>query len=195
MDSVRAPLRVLAASQQHASQRPPIHRTDSAHLPGWSSNLGPQAVIPIGRLTHFARQCEMKIQLERQPTHPIQGQMLRLSEHHAVAIYLRDGVVWVADFIDGQGALVDANTWFRFNCGNLANSHALRRMALESAMPIPTELGARIEALHATAVHRRGEPLSELVAAITAYVRRSRLATLLVARFRRRKAHAAPQVR
>ena len=137
----------------------------------------------------------MKIQLERQPTHPIQGQMLRLSEHHAVAIYLRDGVVWVADFIDGQGALVDANTWFRFNCGNLANSHALRRMALESAMPIPTELGARIEALHATAVHRRGEPLSELVAAITACVRRNRLATLLVARFRRRNAHAAPQVR
>ena len=195
MDSVRALHWPLAASQQHACHRPPIHCTDSAHLPGRCSNLGPKPIVPIGRLTHITRQCEMKIQLERQPTHPIQGQMLRLSEHHAVAIYLRDGVVWVADFIDGQGALVDANTWFRFNCGNLANSHALRRMALESAMPIPTELGARIEALHATAVHRRGEPLSELVAAITAYVRRSRLATLLVARFRRRKAHAAPQVR
>lgn len=136
----------------------------------------------------------MESQLIDQPHRLIQGQMLRLSEYHAVAIYLLDGVVWVADFIDGQGALVDANTWFRFNCGNLDNSHALRRMALESAMPISAELGARIEALH-TVVHRRGQTLADLLAAITASVRRSRLAMLLVTRFRRRRARPAPSPR
>ena len=114
----------------------------------------------------------MESQLNLHPSHRIQGQMLRLSEHHAVAIYLRDGVVWIADFVDGQGVLVDANTWFRFNCGNLANSHALRRMALESAMPISSELGVRIEALHAAAVHRRGQTLTELGAIVAASVQR-----------------------
>ncbi len=78
----------------------------------------------------------------------IQGQLLRRSTHHTVAIYLRQGSLWVADFIDGQGALVDANTWLRFNCGSLANSHALRRMALESAIPLSAELIQRIEGLH-----------------------------------------------
>ena len=114
----------------------------------------------------------MESQLNLHPPHQIQGQMLRLSEHHAVAIYLRDGVVWIADFVDGQGVLVDANTWFRFNCGNLANSHSLHRMALESAMPISSELGVRIEALHAAAVHRRGQTLTELVAIVAASVQR-----------------------
>ena len=66
----------------------------------------------------------------------IQGQLLRLSTHHTVAIYLRQGSLWVADFIDDQRALIDANAWFRFNCGSLANSHARRRMALESAIPL-----------------------------------------------------------
>ena len=31
----------------------------------------------------------------------IQGQLLRVSEHRAVAIYLREGTTWVADFVDG----------------------------------------------------------------------------------------------
>lgn len=85
----------------------------------------------------------------------IQGQLLRLSTHHTVAIYLRQGSLWVADFIDGHGQLVDANTWFRFNCGSLANSHALRRMALESAIPLSPELIAAIERLHhPTTTHR-----------------------------------------
>ncbi len=114
----------------------------------------------------------METHLNLHSPHKLQGQMLRLGEHHAVAIYLRDGVIWVADFVDGQGVLVDANTWFRFNCGNLANSHSLRRMALESAIPISSELGMRIEALHAAAVHRRGQTLTELVARVAASVQR-----------------------
>jgi hypothetical protein len=82
------------------------------------------------------------------PRNSIQGQLLRISAHHTVAIYLREGSLWVADFIDGQGRLVDASIWFRFNCGSLSNSHALRRMTLESAMPLSTDLVARIEGLH-----------------------------------------------
>ena len=88
----------------------------------------------------------------------IQGQILRFSEHHVVAIYLRNHSIWVADFIDGQGTLVDAAVWFRFNCGTLATSNALRRMALESAMPLSAELVERIEALHRAAVTQRRQP-------------------------------------
>jgi len=115
----------------------------------------------------------------------IQGQMLRLGEHHAVAIYLRDGDMWVADFIDGQGTLVDANTWFRFNCGGLANSHARRRMALESAIPISLELGERIEALHGASIAGRRQDLAGLFRAFITRLRRRRLVALVAGRFRR----------
>ncbi len=78
----------------------------------------------------------------------IQGQLLRQSERREVAIFLRDGALWVADFIDGQGQLIDATTWFRFNCGALSTSHARRRMVLESAVPLSEALVAKIERLH-----------------------------------------------
>ena len=81
----------------------------------------------------------------------VQGQLLRLSTHRAVAVYVRDGAMWVADFIDGRGTLIDAYTWFRFNCGTPGNTHALRRTLLESALPLSAELAERIEALHGTA--------------------------------------------
>jgi hypothetical protein len=80
--------------------------------------------------------------------HLIQGQLLRLSERREVAIYLRDGMLWVADFIDGDGELVEAKTWFRFNCGAHATCHARRRMVREAAIPLSAELIARIEHLH-----------------------------------------------
>jgi hypothetical protein len=82
----------------------------------------------------------------------IQGQLLRHSEHREVAIFLRDGALWVADFIDGNGQLIDATTWFRFNCAALFSSHAQRRMALESAIPLSPELVARIQRLHCPVV-------------------------------------------
>jgi hypothetical protein len=56
--------------------------------------------------------------------------------------------MWVADFIDGGGAVVDAGTWFRFNCGTPANAHATRRAILESARPLSPEMAERIETLH-----------------------------------------------
>ena len=82
-------------------------------------------------------------------TRSIQGQVLRLSERREVAIFLRDGALWVADFVDGHGVLIDAMTWFRFfNCGASAAPQARRRMVLESATPLSEELVERIERLH-----------------------------------------------
>jgi hypothetical protein len=85
----------------------------------------------------------------------IQGQLLRLSARREVAIYLREGSTWVADFVDGQSVLVDVPTWLRFNCGTPANAYVARRTALESAISLSAELVARIERLHRAAVAPR----------------------------------------
>lgn len=125
----------------------------------------------------------------------IQGQMLRLSEHHSVAIYLRDGQMWVADFIDGQGALVDATTWFRFNCGTLSNSHALRRMALESATPISSALAERIDKLHRSTGTQGSVILSRWLSTIAAYLPARRWLTIAAHRVRRRRSGQAHSAR
>jgi len=75
------------------------------------------------------------------------GQVLRRTERREVAIFLRDGALWVADFVDGHGHLFDAVTWFRFNCAAVSLTEGERRMLLESAAPISPELTARIEQL------------------------------------------------
>ncbi len=89
----------------------------------------------------------MTIDEGREPSSPLQGQVLRRSERREVALFLLDNALWIADFVDGQGEIVDAVTWFRFNCGAAASTQARRRMALESALPLSDELVARIEAL------------------------------------------------
>ena len=93
-------------------------------------------------------------------TRSIQGQLLRLSDRREVAIFLRDGTLWVADFVDGHGMLIDAVTWFRFfNCGARATTQARRRMVLESATPLSADLVERIERLHRHA--GRDDPRSD----------------------------------
>jgi hypothetical protein len=79
---------------------------------------------------------------------PILGQLLRLSKRREVAIYLREGSLWIADFIDGDGELVEPKIWFRFNCATAGTGLASRRMLLESAVPLSAELAAKIERLH-----------------------------------------------
>ncbi len=73
----------------------------------------------------------------------IQGQLLRLSARREVAIYLLEGMLWVADFIDGHGELFEPETWFRFNCG--------RRMLRESGLPLSADIAMKIEELHRAA--------------------------------------------
>jgi len=77
----------------------------------------------------------------------LQGQVLRRSRRREVALFLRGDTLWVADFIDGHGEIVDAVTWVRFNCGTTASPQAGRRMAFESAVPLSGELVARIQRL------------------------------------------------
>ncbi len=90
----------------------------------------------------------MPLKPDDRSDHALQGQVLRVSTRREVAIYLRDGKLWVADFIDGCGQLIDPSMWFRFNCGSRASPHARRRMALESATPLYEQLERRIEELH-----------------------------------------------
>lgn len=78
----------------------------------------------------------------------IQGQLLRRSERREVAIYLRDGKLWIADFVDGVGELSEPEAWFRFNCGTPWARRAHRRMLFEAATPLYGDLASRIEQLH-----------------------------------------------
>ena len=95
---------------------------------------------------------------EQDASRSMQGQLLRHSERREVAIFLRDGALWVADFVDGHGQLIDAATWVRFNCGTQATPQALRRMVLESAVPLSADLVDRIGRLRAPAAMQHGEP-------------------------------------
>jgi len=89
----------------------------------------------------------MNVWPETDCTPSIQGQVLRLGERHESALFLRDGRLWVADFVNGDGELIDAITWIRFNCCSPAAAQTQQRMVLESAIPLTDELVARIEAL------------------------------------------------
>jgi len=111
----------------------------------------------------------------------IQGQVLRVSERREVAIYLRKGALWVADFIDGDGELVEAATWFRFNCGALSTYHARRRMVQESAIPLSPELVTRIENLH--------RPSAPKSATSTQHAGSSRIRSAIARIFRRLRPH------
>jgi hypothetical protein len=122
---------------------------------------------------------------------PIQGQLLRQSERREVAIFLRDGTLWVADFIDGQGQVIDATTWFRFNCGTLTTSHARRRMVLESAIPLSEELVERIGRLQQPTMVQKGGSMIRLVEALAARLPRSRFAAMVTKRFGRRRTRSA----
>jgi hypothetical protein len=130
---------------------------------------------------------------EQQFTRSIQGQLLRLSERRETAIFLRDGALWVADFIDSKGELIDAITWFRFNCGSLSTSHARRRMVLESATPLSEELVDRIERLHPAAPAQTGGAMVRLVEAIAAHLPQSRLAAMVARRVGRRRKRSVQQ--
>jgi hypothetical protein len=119
---------------------------------------------------------------EQAYTRSIQGQVLRLSERRMAVIFLHNGSLWVADFIDRQGELVDAATWFRFNCGSLSSSQARRRMVLESATPLSEELVDRIESLRRPGPARKSMARVRMVDAITGYVAHIRLAATVACR-------------
>jgi len=72
------------------------------------------------------------------------GSLLRLSETREIAIYRRDGVVWVADFRGGRGELFTVGEWFALN----GRGSLLRRAGLDSIVPLPADVVERIGRLH-----------------------------------------------
>jgi hypothetical protein len=90
---------------------------------------------------------------ESTSANPIQGNLLRLSEIREVAIYLRKGAAWVADFNSGRAELHSASAWYTTGGGRML-VHAQRRDAVETISPLPDEVVRRIESLQ----HRMEEP-------------------------------------
>jgi len=86
----------------------------------------------------------MNTNRERNGTHPLHGSLLRIGERRELAIYLRDGTAWVADFKGGHGEVSAAGAWFALN----QDRWALRRAALDAITPLPADIVQRIENLH-----------------------------------------------
>jgi hypothetical protein len=87
---------------------------------------------------------------------PLQGQVLRRSRRREAVLFLRNDALWVADFVDGRGEVIDAVTWVRFNCGAASSVQAQRRMVFEAALPLDDDLAARIDALQGSRPPERG---------------------------------------
>jgi hypothetical protein len=78
----------------------------------------------------------------------LHGSLMRLGNHREIAIYLRDGMAWVADFRGGRGEVSTAGAWFALN----QDRWALRRATLDAVTPLPADIVRRIENLHCPAV-------------------------------------------
>lgn len=96
----------------------------------------------------------MNTNQEQIGTIPLQGNLLRLSERRVIAIYLREGAAWVADFNNGRVELFIASAWYSMGSGRML-AHALRRGEVETISPLPEEVVQRIETLH----QRAAEPV------------------------------------
>ena len=100
----------------------------------------------------------------------VNGYVIGQDAAHAIAIYERNGVSWVAEFRDGRGELMNANTWFYFHAERLGYWH--RRKVDKTAQPLPLTMLVEIERLHrereareaATATRRCKVTLAEAAA-------------------------------
>lgn len=122
--------------------------------------------------------------------HAIQGQILRRNERREVAIFLRDDALWVADFIDGQGELIDAPTWFRFNCGESSTTHAWRRTVRESAIPLSAELVERIARLPLPPSRPKRGGMARRAVSLAAHGARGRFTAMVRSLLGRRRSRA-----
>ena len=105
-------------------------------------------------------------------TRAVQGSLLRLSERHEVAIYLREGAGWVADFHDGCATLHSVSEWHGSGSGRML-VHAQRRDAVETISPLPDEVVQRIESLHRRMEEPTAGPfVQNLLAALAVCLRR-----------------------
>lgn len=86
----------------------------------------------------------MNTNQERNNTSPLHGSLLRIGERREIAVYLRDGTAWVADFKGSHGEISMASAWFALN----QDRWALRRAALDALAPLPQDIEERIKRLH-----------------------------------------------
>lgn len=107
----------------------------------------------------------MATDLEHNGAAALQGSLLRLSDSREIALYVRGGVSWAAEFKGRHGDIYTAGEWFRLN----GPSYARRLMNATATGPLPAETVGRIEALH-----QRREP--DVARRITALIRRLRRA-------------------
>ena len=99
----------------------------------------------------------------------IYGHMITLGVDHSIAIYERNGECYVAEFRDGCGSLEDASSWFRFHAGVLRWGQG--RAALQSSIPLNSEMLEQIERLHAASDARQARMLA-VPASVAAAARR-----------------------
>jgi hypothetical protein len=76
----------------------------------------------------------------------IKGHVIILGTGRSIAIYERNGERCVADFCDGRGELMSADTWFRFHAGALR--HCGNGDAPQPYMPLTPGILQQIERLH-----------------------------------------------
>jgi hypothetical protein len=93
------------------------------------------------------RRSFVKSESETRGAPTVDGHVIHLGEGRSIAVYVRDGRFWVADFRDGRGELMDGGSWFRFHAGGLQYCHN-RRTALQSSTPLNADMVAKIERLH-----------------------------------------------
>jgi hypothetical protein len=112
-------------------------------------------------------------------TSTIHGTVLRLGDKLAIAIYLRNGAVSVADFRDGSGRIMSLAEWHTVHARRLAR--AQRRDEVEIVSPIPEEVAARIERLHRSLAETPAHSLEQALGALPTEMREtfSRLSRLI----------------
>lgn len=121
----------------------------------------------------------MEAKREQDGQSAIHGTVLQLGNKLAIAIYLRDGAVSVADFRDGRGRIMSLAEWHTVYARRLA--HAQRRGEVEIVSPMPAEVAARIECLHRCAAEAPAHSIKRALGTLPTEMREtfSRLARLL----------------
>jgi hypothetical protein len=96
------------------------------------------------QLTHRNKGAAMNTNQGQGTASTLHGSLLRLSTRREIAIDLRDGTAWVAEFGPGHAEVSIAGGWFALN----HDRWALRRATLEAITPLPADVVQRIEDLH-----------------------------------------------
>jgi len=121
----------------------------------------------------------------------LHGSLLRLGNQREIAIYLREGTAWVADFRGGRGNVSTAGAWFALN----QDRWALRRATLDAVTPLPADIVRRVEYLHRHTAQPSVSPALPRALATLVGGFRTKLARLFSALIGPRRAHTLDPAR